>query len=227
MGTSKRERQKAGHQARLNVERAYARRDHRRRRLLSAVIVVVVALGIGVLLKVINKPGTSATAAATTTTSTPSSTTTLPSVAGQPCVAFNDTLPAGAPEVAIPVGPPPTSLVIADLIPGSGTPITSADTITVNYIGVSCSTGKIFDSSWSRGQAATFPLTQVIPGWTKGLDGMMPGGRRQLVIPPDLAYGATGQGSIAPDETLIFVVDLISSTPTTTSTSAPTASSTP
>jgi FKBP-type peptidyl-prolyl cis-trans isomerase len=71
----------------------------------------------------------------------------------------------------------------------------------------------IFDSSWSRNEPATFPLDQVIPGWTQGLVGMQPGGRRLLVIPPALGYGSNGQGTIAPDETLVFVVDLISATP--------------
>ncbi len=85
-----------------------------------------------------------------------------------------------------------------------------ADSVTVNYIGVSCSTGKIFDSSWSAGKTVTFPLNQVITGWSQGLVGMQPGGRRLLVIPADLGYGSTGQGTIAPDESLVFVVDLIS-----------------
>ena len=66
----------------------------------------------------------------------------------------------------------------------------------------------MFDDSYSAGQPATFGLNQVIPGWTQGLQGMQVGGRRLLVIPPDLGYGSTGQGSIAPDETLVFVVDL-------------------
>ena len=103
---------------------------------------------------------------------------------------------------------------------GPGTPAALGDEITVNYIGVACSTGKIFDSSWQRGQPATFPLQQggLIEGWTQGIPGMQPGGRRLLVIPPDLGYGATGQGTIAPDETLVFVVDLVSAAPATTTT---------
>jgi peptidylprolyl isomerase len=219
MGTSKRERQKAGHQARVSVERAMDRRDRIRRRTLTIIGVVVTVVAVSAVLVILSKnTASTSTATATTTTSTP--TTTLESVAGKPCVAFDDTLPPGAPTVAIPTGLPPTALIMEDLIAGSGEPITANDTITVNYIGVSCSTGKIFDSSWSAGKTTTFPLTQVIPGWTQGLAGMMPGGRRQLVIPPNLAYGSTGQGRIAPDETLVFVVDLVSSTPTTTTTIA-------
>jgi peptidylprolyl isomerase len=138
-------------------------------------------------------------------------------------VAFDDTLPAGAPEVPVPVGAPPTDLTSQDLVVGSGTPAAVGDDITVNYIGVACSTGKIFDSSWSRGQPATFPLEEggLIEGWVQGIPGMQPGGQRLLVIPPSLGYGSTGSGSgIAPDETLVFVVDLVSAAPATTTTTA-------
>jgi peptidylprolyl isomerase len=71
------------------------------------------------------------------------------------------------------------------------------------------STGKIVDTSWTSGKPATFPLANVIPGWQQGLPGMKVGGRRLLIIPPALGYGANGAGPIAPNETLIFVVDLI------------------
>ena len=217
MGTSKRERQKAGHRARLNVEHSMARRDRRRRRILTAIGSAVAVVAIGALFVVLSDDSGTSTTAATTTSTTASPSTSTPtaaSAAGKPCVPFNDTLPAGAPQPNIPVGPPPTSLVIEDLTTGTGTPVVSTDTVTVNYIGVSCSTGKIFDSSWSRGAPATFGLDEVIPGWTQGLVGMKPGGSRQLIIPPDLGYGSRGQGSsIAPDETLIFIVDLQSATP--------------
>jgi peptidylprolyl isomerase len=116
----------------------------------------------------------------------------------------------------MPVGEVPTSLVVEDLITGTGTPVVAGDSVTVNYIGVSCSTGKIFDSSWASGKPITFPLNQVITGWAQGLVGMQPNGRRLLVIPADLGYGSTGQGGIAPDESLIFVVDLISASPSAT-----------
>jgi len=219
MGTAKRERQKAGHQARLNVERSLDRRDQRRRRLFSIVGAAVILVATGALFVALSDNSSTSTTAATTTTTLASTTTvsavTLPSAAGKPCVAFNDTLPAGAPEVTMPVGETPKALVVKDLVVGSGTPVAKGDSVTVNYIGVSCSTGKIFDSSWANGKPITFPLNQVITGWSQGLVGMQPNGRRLLVIPPDLGYGSTGQGGIAPDETLVFVVDLIS-----TSTSA-------
>ena len=133
---------------------------YRRRRRLGLVAVVLVAVlaigGLGAALIAGND--SSSSAASTSSTASTTTTTALPSVAGQPCVAFDDTLPAGAPAVPIPVGPPPTELVKEDLVTGSGTPAAVGDEITVNYIGVSCSTGKIFDSSWTRGQPATFPL---------------------------------------------------------------------
>ena len=220
MGTSKRERQKAGHQARLNVERSMARRDQRRRRLFTIVGAAVIVVATAALFVALSDNSSTSTTAATTTTTLASSTTvsavTLPSAAGKPCVDFNDTLPTGAPTVVMPVGETPKSLVVEDLVTGSGTPVASGDSVTVNYIGVSCSTGKIFDSSWANGKPVTFPLNQVISGWSQGLVGMQPNGRRLLVIPPDLGYGSTGQGSIAPDESLIFVVDLVSSSPAAT-----------
>jgi len=124
-----------------------------------------------------------------------------------------DPLPAGAPEVPVKVGPPPTQLVKEDLKPGTGATVGANDTVTVNYIGVSCSTGTIFDSSYSRGQPATFPLTGVIKGWTDGIPGMAVGGQRLLGIPPDQGYGPQGSPpDIAPGETLWFVVEIVDTT---------------
>ena len=130
--------------------------------------------------------------------------------AGKPCVAVSDPLPPGAPAVPMVVGPPPTALVVNDLVVGTGPAVAPSATVTVDYIGVSCSNGKIFDSSYERGQPATFSLDQVIDGWSQGLVGMQVGGRRLLGIPPRLGYGSQGapQGGIAPDETLWFVVEL-------------------
>lgn len=115
----------------------------------------------------------------------------------------------GVLEGAVPV----TSLVIADVVTGSGTEVAAGATVTVDYCGVGLSSGAIFDSSWARGEPATFPLAGVITGWQDGIPGMQPGGRRLLVIPADQAYGEQpppGSG-IAPGESLVFVVDLISS----------------
>jgi peptidylprolyl isomerase len=214
VATSKRERQKAGHHARLNAERAAWARYRRRRRLTLGAVIAVVLLAAGVLVVVLSRSGDDTSVATATTTT----------VAGKPCVALADPLPAGAPEVPVPIGAPPTELVSEDLVVGSGTPAALGDEISVNYIGVSCSTGKIFDSSYSRGEPASFPLTEggLIKGWTDGIPGMAPGGQRLLVVPPDLGYGASGKGDIAPDETLVFVVELESATaPSATTTAAP------
>ena len=94
---------------------------------------------------------------------------------------------------------------------GTGTVAKATDTVNVQYVGANYTNGKDFDSSWSRGQPTTFPLNGVVPGFAQGIVGMKVGGRREIVIPPALGYGATGQaGVISPDETLVFVVDLIS-----------------
>ena len=222
MGTSKRERQKLGHQARLSAERAAMARYQRRRRIATSVAIVVAVVAAAALVVVLSRSGDSSTAATTTTASTASTTTTAPleSALGKPCVEVSEPLPDGAPPVPVPVGDPPGELVVEDLVAGSGTPAALGDSVTVNYIGVSCSTGEIFDSSWSRGEPTTFPLEEggLIEGWTEGIPGMPPGGQRLLVIPPALAYGATGNSGIAPDETLVFVVDLVSATPAASTT---------
>lgn len=104
----------------------------------------------------------------------------------------------------------PTELETTDLIPGTGRTAAMTDTVTVNYVGVIARNGQEFDASWDTGQPATFPLNQVIPGFRDGITGMKEGGRRQIIMPSDQAYGAQGAGSdIGPDEALIFVVDLI------------------
>lgn len=104
-----------------------------------------------------------------------------------------------------------TELEVGDQVLGTGESVVPTSTVLAHYIGVGLTSGQKFDSSWDRGQPIQFGLDQVIPGWTQGLTGMQVGGRRVLVIPGDLAYGATppaGSG-IEPNETLIFVVDLI------------------
>ncbi|MEO7836885.1 MAG: FKBP-type peptidyl-prolyl cis-trans isomerase [Acidimicrobiales bacterium] len=117
------------------------------------------------------------------------------------------------PEVAVPDGPPPTKLEITDLIEGTGKEAAGGQNVTVHYVGVSYSTKKQFDASWDNGQPFPFNLGSgaVIDGWDQGVPGMKVGGRRRLIIPPDLGYGDRGAGSdIKPGETLVFVIDLLS-----------------
>jgi peptidylprolyl isomerase len=115
------------------------------------------------------------------------------------------------PVVKPPKGAAPKQLEVKDLVEGSGEEAASGDRVSVDYVGVNYKSGKEFDSSWSRNEPFTFTLGagEVIPGWDQGVEGMKVGGRRELIIPPGLAYGKTGSPPvIPPNETLIFVVDL-------------------
>ena len=116
------------------------------------------------------------------------------------------------PMIPRPSGSPPRRLETEDIVRGKGPPAKAGDTITAHYAGVTFSTGEEFDASWNRGEPFTFPLGggQVIEGWDRGFVGMKQGGRRILTIPPELAYGAQGfPPAIGPNETLVFVVDLV------------------
>jgi peptidylprolyl isomerase len=120
---------------------------------------------------------------------------------------------AGKPEVPIPDGPPPDKLQITDLVAGTGAEAKAGQTVTVQYVGVAWSTKKEFDASWNTGRPFPFQLGtgNVIAGWDQGIPGMKVGGRRRLEIPPALAYQAAGYPpAIGPNETLVFVVDLLS-----------------
>jgi peptidylprolyl isomerase len=119
---------------------------------------------------------------------------------------------ADKPSVDIPAGPPPGDLQIEDLTVGEGREAVAGTTCTMQYVGHSWSTQRQFDASWDRGQPFSFQLGagMVIRGWDQGVAGMKVGGRRRLTIPPHLGYGARGAGgAIAPNETLVFVVDLL------------------
>ena len=119
----------------------------------------------------------------------------------------------GRPEIDFPGGEPPAELEITDIWEGDGAEANPGDLVQVHYVGVAYSTGEEFDASWNRGDPLQFELGagHVIAGWDQGVQGMRVGGRRQLVIPPGLAYGDQGAGTaIAPGETLIFVCDLVS-----------------
>ena len=115
------------------------------------------------------------------------------------------------PSITAPAGQAPATLLSNDIFVGSGKEAVATSTLEVHYTLMAWSTGQVVESSWDRGQTATFPLSGVIAGWQQGIPGMKEGGRRLLVIPPDLGYGAQGSGgAIGPNETLVFVVDLVS-----------------
>jgi FKBP-type peptidyl-prolyl cis-trans isomerase len=161
--------------------------------------------------------GSSSAATATATATTTTTTAQKPPTFAKPTAAVlkiaksvgTDT--KKKPKIIKPSGNPPAKLTVVDVVKGTGAPAKSGDALTVDYAGNSWSTGQEFDASWNRKQ--TFPVTlgqgQVIQGWDQGLVGMKQGGRRLLVIPPDLGYGPSGQPpKIKPNETLVFVIDL-------------------
>ena len=150
----------------------------------------------------------SATATSTTTTTTSTSTT--------PAVTTPTNGPLSKePTITVPKTAAPTKLETSDLIKGTGTTAKAGDTVTVNYVGALYSNGKIFDASWNRQETFSTLLstTAVIPGWVEGIPGMKVGGRRELIIPPALAYKNTAQTGIPANSTLIFIVDLLAVTP--------------
>merc|ERR1711960_8528 len=115
---------------------------------------------------------------------------------------------ASNPAIAFPDGPPPSELVIEDIIVGDGAEAVPGADVEVHYVGVEYDSGEEFDSSWNRGETIQFPLRGLIQGWQDGIPGMKAGGRRELVIPPHLAYGPAG-GHFLGGKTLIFVIDLM------------------
>lgn len=195
-------------------------RDTATTKTLAAIAVGVLIIGmtaLGFLVRANNDNNSRATpiAASGSTTST---TEAMASVADQPCVALVDPLPAGAPPMDIVVGPAPTSLVVKDIKEGTGATVAANDTVNVNYVVAACSTGKIVDSSYKSGTSTPSPisLASVIPGFAQGVTGMKVGGQRLIGIPSDQAFGAQGRPpTIAPDEAIWFVVDLVSTAPTT------------
>ena len=117
------------------------------------------------------------------------------------------------PQVEVPADTPPSyQLELEDIVVGDGDEAVAGNVVEVHYVGVAWSNGQQFDASWDRGDTFRFPLGggQVIQGWDEGVAGMRVGGRRRITIPPMMAYGRRGAGGvIGPDETLVFVVDLV------------------
>ncbi|MEA2687017.1 MAG: hypothetical protein QOE93_2212 [Actinomycetota bacterium] len=223
MADAKRDRQRLARQAKIAAEQAARKRAARQR---QAIIGGAIFAVLAAVVLIVNRGGDDKTVEAGATTTTPGATVTtaptatLPgtpeSAAGKPCVARSEELPPGAPEVDVEVGPPPTALVKKDITVGTGAPVPEGATVTVNYIGVSCSSGLIFDASYAHNppDPATFPLSGVIPGWQQGIPGMNVGGTRLLGIPPGLAYENDGRPpDIAPQETLWFVIEVLDAKP--------------
>ena len=114
-----------------------------------------------------------------------------------------------APSISAPSGTPPAELTTSDVIVGTGAEVLPTSTLTVHYTLMAWSTGQVIESSWDSGSPATFPLANVVEGWQKGLPGATVGGRRLLILPPEMGYGPAGSGPVGPNETLIFAVDII------------------
>ncbi len=155
---------------------------------------------------------TTGAAAATTTTAGPGAGAGASTIAPIPAA---DLSPAGqsgtAPTVIVPKSAPPTQLESTDLITGSGATAQTGNTVSVQYVLATYSSKMTIQSSWTS-QSFSFTLGegQVIPGWDKGVVGMKVGGRRELIIPPALGYGANSPGAgIAANDTLVFVIDLL------------------
>jgi len=115
-----------------------------------------------------------------------------------------------APTIGAPSGTAPTTLESKDIVVGTGAEVAATSTITFHYTLMTWSNGALIESSWNSGSPATYPLAELIVGWQQGIPGMKVGGRRLLVVPPDLGYGAQGSGPVGPNETLIFVMDIVS-----------------
>jgi peptidylprolyl isomerase len=187
-----------------------------------AAMAVAAAGALGLAACSSSPPASSNAAKVTQTTGSGSGTTPTTAPAASPLhatlpIPAADLSPAGtagqAPTVTVPSGTPPTSLESADLITGSGKEATPGSQVTVQYVLATYSSGKVIQSSWTS-QPFSFVLGQgqVIPGWDKGVVGMKVGGRRELIIPPSLGYGATppqGAQGIAANDTLVFVIDLL------------------
>ena len=173
----------------------------RRVRTLSIAVLTVAVLGLA---------GCSSSSSSSTTTSTSASTS-----ATYATIPVQDRSPAGTsgtqPSVTVPPGTPPTQLEVSDLIVGTGPAAQPGDSVTVQYVLATYSSDKVIQASWTS-QPFTFTLGQgqVIKGWDEGVVGMKAGGRRELIIPPSLGYGADSPGSgIAANDTLVFMVDLL------------------
>lgn len=210
--TQKRQRQKEGAQARRAAELAAARRQQRTRRIVRVAIFAVVSGGLVLAMSLFGGKDKKDDTTASSTTSRPSTTTTAvanvePPTCSEPDGSNTDL--TKKPTVPVP-DKKAAALTCRDLVVGTGKEVKPGDVATVQYVGVSQSTGKQFDASWDRGEPFVANLAGgVIKGWIDGIPGMKVGGRRMLIIPGDQAYGAQGNPpDIGPDDTLVFIVDV-------------------
>jgi peptidylprolyl isomerase len=197
---------------RLREQQMRARR--RRRNTIIGAVVGTAAVLAGLVFLGIALFGSSSPSkvnAQATPTASPSTSPSAPPAAPTSCAAIKPNPPkAGQPTVPPVAGKAPTNLVVKDVKVGKGAPAKAGSDLKVTYIGISCSTGTVFDASYLHGGTAfdVTPLGKapVIQGWNEGLIGVRPGGVRELVIPPALGYGPQGQGGIKPNEVLIFLI---------------------
>jgi peptidylprolyl isomerase len=209
---SKRRQRELARQRHLRRQQLLAERrvkQRRRNAVIAAVLAVLLVLGgaaygIALLAGGNDKKKTLAAPA-------PSATPTTVAAAPTKCAPIKPNPPkAGQPKVPDVTGTAPTKLVVKDVTKGTGATAKQGSSLSVTYIGVSCSTGTVFDASYLNGNQpfTVSPLgtASVIPGWNQGLVGVRAGGVRELVIPAALGYGEQGQGTIKPNETLIFLV---------------------
>lgn len=221
MATSRRrERELARrrYERRRQAELERRARAKRRNTIIGAVTGTAIVIAVLLVLTFTVFTGSSKKNASLKTASTPTPTaSTSPSptpAAPTRCAPIKPNPPIkGAPVVPPVKGKVPTTLTTKDIKVGHGRAAKNGDDVKVLYVGVSCSTGKMFDSSWSHPPLTPFPVkplgaAQVIPGWNKGLVGVRAGGIRELIIPAADGYGASGTSGIAPNETLIFVVEV-------------------
>ena len=237
MPTNKQRRDAARRQLERQLQQRQEREAVRKRRTLIATVAGTVVLALVVVIIVVvatsgnkkKKPAAnSSTSASTAASSAASSPSAAPSSSARPAQGASVTYSGvtvkgaadlgGAPGVTSKSSTPPSKLEYKDLVVGKGKAASSKSTVTVQYVGVLYKDGTGFDSSWSRGQTAQFPLNQVVPGFTQGIGGtkgvppMKVGGRRLMILPASLGYGAQANGSIPANSPLVFVVDLKSVT---------------
>lgn len=199
------------------MEKQSKRRQNIRRGIIALVVAILV-IGSAALFFQKSTPATVSipTTAPTTTTTigTVSTTCSTSAFAVSGFASISCAAPAGtwgkAPTMVVPATAAPKSLEVADLIKGTGATLKLGDKITAQYVLADYASHKILQSSWTSGAfTATFAKGSLIPGWIDGLPGMKVGGRRELIIPPSLAYGTTGQAPIPGNDTLVFIVDLL------------------